>query len=55
MILFSFLATSIVVGVDVVLNQKLIVVDQILTKPMDIIGKLDNTGLTVFALIFIIF
>ena len=55
MILFSFLATSIVVGVDVVLNQKLIVVDQILTKPMDIIGKLDNTGLTVFVLIFIIF
>jgi len=55
MILFSFLATTIVVGVDVVLNQKLIVVDQILTKPMDIIGKLDNTGLTVFVLIFIIF
>ena len=55
MILFSFLATSIVVGVDMALNQKLIIVDQILTKPMDIIGKLDNTGLTVFALIFIIF
>jgi len=55
MILFSFLATTIVVGVDVVLNQKLIVVDKILTKPMDIIGKLNNTGLTVFVLIFIIF
>ena len=37
------------------LNQKLIIVDQILTKPMDIVGKLDNTVLTVFALIFIIF
>ena len=29
--------------------------DRILTKPMDIIAKLDNTGLTVFVLIFIIF
>ena len=55
MILFSFLSTSIVLGVDMVLNQKLIVVDQLLTKPMDIIGKLDNTGLTVFVLILIIF
>ena len=55
MIIFSFLATTIVIGVDVLLNQKLIVVDQILTRPMDIIGKIDNVYLTVYALIFIIF
>ena len=55
MIIFSFLATTIVIGVDVLLNQKLIVVDQIITRPMDIIGKIDNVYLTVYALIFIIF
>ena len=55
MIAFSFLATTIVIGVDVLLNQKLIVVDQIITKPMDIIGKIDNIYLTVYTLIFIIF
>ncbi len=55
MILFSFLATTIVIGVDVILNKKLIVVDQIITKPMDIIGKIDNAYLTVYTLIFIIF
>ncbi len=55
MIVFSFLATTIVIGVDVLLNQKLIVVDQIITKPMDIIGKIDNVYVTVYALIFIIF
>ncbi len=55
MIVFSFLATTIVIGVDVLLNQKLIVVDQIMTRPMDIIGKIDNVYLTVYALIFIIF
>ena len=55
MIIFSFLATTIVIGVDVLLNQKLIIVDQIITKPMDIIGKIDNVYLTVYALIFIIF
>ena len=55
MIIFSFLATTIVIGVDVLLNQKLIVVDQIITKPMDIIGKIDNVYISVYALIFIIF
>ena len=55
MIIFSFLATTIVIGVDVLLNQKLIVVDQIMTKPMDIIGKIDNVYVIVYALIFIIF
>ena len=55
MILFSFLATTIVIGVDVVLNQKLILVEQIITKPMDIIAKIDNTYISIYALIFIIF
>ena len=55
MIIFSVLSTTIVVGVDIILNQKLIGVEQIITKPMDIIGKIDNTFLTVIVLIFILF
>ena len=55
MIIFSFLSTTIVVGVDIILSQKLIGVEQIITKPMDIIGKLDNTFLTIVVLVFILF
>ncbi len=55
MVLFSFLSTTLVIGADIVLNKNLIGVDQLLTKPLDIIGKLDNTYLTVVALIFILF
>ena len=55
MVIFSLLSTTIVIGVDIILNQKLIGVEQIITKPMDIIGKIDNTFLTVIVLIFVLF
>ena len=55
MIIFSFLATTIVIGVDIILNQKLMSVEQIITKPMDIIGRIDNTFLTIIVLVFILF
>ena len=55
MIVFSLLSTIIVIGVDIILNQKLIGVEQVITKPMDIIGKIDNTFLTVIVLIFVLF
>ena len=55
MIIFSLLSTTIVIGVDIILNQKLIGVEQVITKPMDIIGKIDNTFLTIIVLIFVLF
>ena len=55
MIIFSFLSITIVIGVDMFLNQKLMAIDQIITKPMDIIGKIDNTFLTIAVLVFILF
>ena len=55
MIIFSVLSTTIVIGVDIILNQKLIGVNQLITKPMDIIGTIDNTFLTIIVLIFILF
>ena len=55
MIIFSFLSITIVIGVDMFLNQKLMGIDQIITKPMDIIGKIDNTFLTIVVLVFILF
>ena len=55
MIVFSLLSTIIVIGVDIILNQKLMGAEQLITKPMDIIGKIDNTFLTIIVLIFILF
>ncbi len=55
MIVFSLLSTTIVIGVDIILNQKLMGAEQLITKPMDIIGKIDNTFLTIIVLIFILF
>jgi NCS1 family nucleobase:cation symporter-1 len=55
LILFSILATFIVVGSDVILNKNLENMERILTNPTDIIGKFDNILLTSVALIFIIF
>ena len=55
LILFSFLAILIVIGVDIILAKNMIQVDQLLTNPTDIIGKFDNTYLTIVALIFILF
>jgi NCS1 family nucleobase:cation symporter-1 len=55
LIIFSFFAVFIVVGSDVIFHQKLENVGRILTSPMDIVGTLDNTFITVTALFFIFF
>ena len=54
-ILFSLLAILIVLGADIILSKKMIEVNQLLTNPTDIIGKLENTFLTIIALFFILF
>ncbi len=55
LILFSFLSIIIVLGVDIIFAKKQIEINQLLTNPTDIIGKFDNTFLTIVALIFILF
>ena len=55
LLIFSFFAVFIVLGADIFLNKNLENMERILTNPTDIIGKIDNTGLTVIVLIFIIF
>ena len=52
-ILLSFFSILIVVGSDIILAKNGISIDKLLTSPNDIIGKLNNTFLTVVALIFI--
>ena len=53
-ILFSILALFITLGSDIIINKNLTTAERILTNPTDIIGKIDNTYLTVFALLFIL-
>jgi nucleobase:cation symporter-1, NCS1 family len=55
LILFSFFAVFIVIGADIFLNKNLENMERILTNPTDIIGKIDNTVLTIVVLFFIIF
>ena len=55
LVLFSFLAILIVLGVDIILTKNAVQIDQLLTNPTDIIGKFDNTYLTIISLIFILF
>ena len=55
LLLFSFFAVFIVIGADIFLNKNLENMERILTNPTDIIGKIDNTELTVAVLFFIIF
>ncbi len=55
LILFSALTISIVLGVDIILAKNFIEVEKLLTNPTDIIGKFDNTFLTIIVLIFILF
>ena len=55
LIIFSFFAVFIVIGSDIFLNKNLENMGRILTNPTDIIGKLDNTLITVMVLFFIIF
>ena len=55
LLIFSFFAVFIVIGADIFLNKNLENMERILTNPTDIIGKIDNTELTVAVLFFIIF
>tara|TARA_B100001123_G_scaffold297875_1_gene332250 strand:+ start:440 stop:1897 length:1458 start_codon:yes stop_codon:yes gene_type:complete len=55
LVLFSILSLLIVLGSDIILVKNLIEVESLLTNPTDIIGKFNNTFLTVVALIFILF
>ncbi|MDA7583183.1 cytosine permease [Candidatus Pelagibacter sp.] len=54
LLIFSFFAVFIVIGADIFLNKNLENMERILTNPTDIIGKIDNTELTVIVLFFII-
>ena len=54
LIIFSFFALFIVVGVDAYLKEDPENLSRILTNPTDIIGKLDNLLITNLALIFIV-
>ena len=55
LIIFSFFAVFIVIGVDIHLNKNLESMDRILTNPTDIIGKINNIQITVIVLFFIFF
>jgi len=55
LLLFSFFAVFIVIGADIFLNKNLENMERILTNPTDIIGKIDNTELTIIVLFFVIF
>ena len=54
LILFSILGILIVLGADIVLAKNMLTVDKLLTNPSDIIGKFDNTFLTIVGLVFIL-
>ncbi len=54
LIIFSFFSVAIVIGSDVLLNQKFQDLDRIFTNPTDIIGKFDNLQITIVVLFFII-
>jgi len=54
LIIFSIFSVFIVVGSDVFLNLKFLDLSSILTNPTDIIGKFDNTSITIIAIFFII-
>ena len=54
LLIFSFLAITLVVGSSIVFEKNQIPIDRLLTNPTDIIGKFDNTYLTFVALLFIL-
>ena len=54
LLIFSLLAFLIVLGSDIIFNKKMLAMERILTNPTDIIGKFDNTYLTVIGLLFIL-
>ena len=53
LIIFSFFSVFIVIGSDVFLNLRFLDLSSILTNPTDIVGKFDNTSITVIAIFFI--
>jgi NCS1 family nucleobase:cation symporter-1 len=55
LILFSVFSILIAVGSDIILVKNMIQADKLLTNPTDIIGKFDNTYLTIIAILFILF
>ena len=55
LIVFSFLSVLIVLGSDIILKNNLVEIDRILTNPTDIIGKFNNTFLTIIVIFFILF
>ncbi len=55
LIIFSLLSVLIVMGSDTILKNNLIEIDRILTNPTDIIGKFNNTFLTIVVIFFILF
>tara|TARA_B100000787_G_scaffold5389_1_gene4057 strand:+ start:52 stop:1509 length:1458 start_codon:yes stop_codon:yes gene_type:complete len=55
LLIFSVFAVFIVIGSDIFLNKNLENMERILTNPTDILGKINNTELTVIVLFFIIF
>ena len=54
LIIFSFSSVFIVLGADIVMAKQLLEVEYLLTNPTDIIGKIDNSFLTVIAILFIL-
>ena len=54
LIIFSFASVFIVLGADIVMAKQFLEVEQLLTNPTDIIGKIDNTYLTIIAILFIL-
>ena len=52
--IFSFFALLITLGSDIILTKNAISVERLLINPNDIIGKMDNSFLTVISLIFIL-
>ena len=54
-IIYSFLLLVIVIGADIFFKSSLISTQNLLTNPTDIVGKINNTYITVTVLIFILF
>jgi len=54
LIIFSFTSVFIVLGADIVMAKQFLEVEQLLTNPKDIIGKIDNNYLTIIAISFIL-
>ena len=54
LILFSLFSVLITLGADIIINSNVNQAERFLTNPTDIIGKIDNTYLTVISLFFII-